>query len=67
MSFTDVTPWALVALVFLLALVVVVAGAVVALIAVAGRAPHKSKPDIIRALAEFWKALLESLFRWRRK
>ncbi|WDM16686.1 hypothetical protein J3S85_37595 [Streptomyces lavenduligriseus] len=67
MSSIDAAPWVLVPLVFLLALVVVVAGAVIALVVVAGRAPHKEKPDIIRALAEFWRALLESLFRWRRK
>jgi hypothetical protein len=67
MSLADLPPWALVALFLLCALVVVVTGAVIALIAVAGRAPHTAKADIIRALAEFFRALLDSLFRWRRK
>jgi hypothetical protein len=65
MSFADVGPWALVAL-FLLA-VVVVAGGVIGLCVALRGTSEGSRPDIIRALGDFFRALLDALFRRRRK
>lgn len=67
MSFDSVTPWAFAALaLFLLVLVVITAG-IIGLRIVVRDTTEAARPDVIRALAEFFRALLDSVFRWRRK
>ncbi|MEU0860665.1 hypothetical protein ABZ352_35665 [Streptomyces griseofuscus] len=55
-----VSPWAFVALI-LLGLVIIVAGAVVCLRLVTHDTTEAARPDIIRALADFFRSL------WGRK
>ncbi|MDX2575949.1 hypothetical protein PV332_10705 [Streptomyces scabiei] len=67
MSFDSLAPWAFAALLLLAIVTVVVIGGVIGLrIAVRGTS-EDARPRIIRALAYFFRALLESPFRWRRK
>jgi hypothetical protein len=65
MSFAEALPWALLALV--LCVVAVVAGGLVGLrIALRGTS-EDARPRIIRALGDYFRALVDAVFRWRRK
>jgi hypothetical protein len=67
MSYASVVPWAVAPLYLLALVVVVIVGGIITLrIGVRGTS-EAARPDIIRALTYFYRGLLESIFRWRRK
>ncbi|AKZ59216.1 exported protein of unknown function [Streptomyces ambofaciens ATCC 23877] len=65
MSFAEALPWVLLALV--LCVLVVVAGGIIGLrIALRGTS-EDARPHIIRALGDYFRSLVDAVFRWRRK
>ncbi|MEU3729942.1 hypothetical protein AB0E81_11115 [Streptomyces sp. NPDC033538] len=65
MSFADAFPWAVAAVVFCVALVLV-AGLVGLRMAIRDTS-EEARPTIIRELGDYFRALTDAVFRWRRK
>ncbi|KUN16469.1 hypothetical protein AQJ23_45165 [Streptomyces antibioticus] len=65
MSFDTVPPWLLAALALLALVFVVMAGAVIALAIGLRGTSGPAKPEVIRALGDFFRSILDAIFRWR--
>jgi succinate dehydrogenase hydrophobic anchor subunit len=67
MSSESVAPWAFAALALILLVTIVVTAGVIGLRIVVRDTSEEARPRIIRATGDYFRALLESPFRWRRK